>query len=41
MSQKDMIALVLAVALASVLVRLLVAHPAFGEQINKVSAQLF
>lgn len=41
MSQRDMIGLVIVVATASVLVRLLIANPMFGTQINQTSAKLF
>jgi len=41
MARSEIIATILLVALASVLVRLLIVNPAFGSQVNKVSAALF
>lgn len=41
MGRSEMIALVLAVAVASVLIRLLAKHPLFGESVNRISQKLF
>lgn len=41
MNRTEMIAVVAAVALASILVRLVIANRAFGERVNKISAKLF
>lgn len=41
MSQADMIGLVVATALMSILVRLLISNPIFGVQVNETAAKLF
>lgn len=41
MGRKEMVVLVVGVALASFLIRLLIGHPLFGVSVNKISSKLF